>query len=223
MIITELATICEENGLILDSTKRLAMEAYAQLLAEWNYKINLISRKDIEHILDRHILHSLVLAMPGVTDYDFRNKRALDIGTGGGLPGIPLKIVIPSLDMTLVDSTQKKIAAVNEMIVELGVTGIRAIVARAEELAKSSEHAHAYDVIVSRAVAPLEDLVKWSQTLLKPNGVLFSLKGGDLSEEVRRAERLKSIASIEVRTLDLVGDSEFLQEEKKLVRVDFAG
>ncbi|HZK76357.1 MAG TPA: 16S rRNA (guanine(527)-N(7))-methyltransferase RsmG [Candidatus Kapabacteria bacterium] len=221
MAITELATICEENGLILDRTMRLAMEAYARLLAEWNSKINLISRKDKVHILDRHILHSLVLGMPALCDYDFRNKRALDIGTGGGLPGIPLKIVIPTLDITLVDSTQKKIAAVNEMIAELGLAGIRALAARAEELAKSSEHAHAYDVIVSRAVAPLEDLVKWSRGLLKPGGVLFSLKGGDLSEEVQRANRVKGIDSIEVKALDLIGYPEYLREEKKLVRVKF--
>ncbi|HET6399808.1 MAG TPA: 16S rRNA (guanine(527)-N(7))-methyltransferase RsmG [Candidatus Kapabacteria bacterium] len=223
MIITELATICEENGLMLDHTMRLAMEAYARLLTRWNSKINLISRKDEAHILDRHILHSLTLAMPAISGYDFQNTRVLDIGTGGGLPGIPLKIVIPSLDMTLVDSTQKKIAAVNEMIANLGLTGIRAIAARAEELAKAPEEAHSYDVIISRAVAPLEDLVKWSRELLKPDGVLFSLKGGDLSEEIQLANRLKGVTSIEAKPLDLKGYPDFQREEKKLVRVDFAG
>ncbi len=224
---TEFRTICSANGLPLDPVQDLEIERYATLLAEWNSKINLISRKDEAHILDRHILHSLVLAMPGMSDhpicdYDFRNKRAIDIGTGGGLPGIPLKIVIPSIDITLVDSTKKKIASVNEIIAELGLTGIRAIAARAEDLAKFPEHAAAYDVIVSRAVAPLEDLANWSRSLLKPFGVLFSLKGGDLSEEIRRANRLKSIASIEIKPLDLHGYSEFVREEKKLVRLDFA-
>ena len=215
----ELFSICARNNLLLGEPKKQRLVLYSSLLSHWNSKINLISRKDETHILDRHLLHSLALAMPSICDYDFRNKRALDIGTGGGLPGIPLKIVIPSLDMTLVDSTQKKIAAVSEMVAALGLTGVRAIAARAEELAKSPEHTHAYDVIVSRAVAPLEDLAKWSRGLLKRGGVLLSLKGGDLSEEIRRAKSVKGVASIEVRPLDLISYSDFAREEKKLVRV----
>ncbi|MFI5202194.1 MAG: 16S rRNA (guanine(527)-N(7))-methyltransferase RsmG [Candidatus Kapaibacterium sp.] len=228
MLLDALITICHSNGLHVTAEEAKMMSGYAKLLSQWNSKINLISRKDEAHILDRHILHSLTLAMPGTSDhpisgYDFRNKRALDIGTGGGLPGIPLKIAIPSLDVTLVDSTQKKIAAVNEMVIELGLTGIRVIAARAEDLANSPEYAREYDVIVSRAVAPLEDLVKWSRGLLKPGGVLFSLKGGDLSEETRRANRLNYVSGIEVKALDLTGYSEFMREEKKLVRVNFSG
>lgn len=223
MTIAELASICHANGLALDGTQQNLLEQFARLLAEWNAKINLISRKDEAHILDRHILHSLVLAMPTVCDYDFRDKHVLDIGTGGGLPGIPLKIAIPTLDITLVDSTQKKIVAVNEMIAALGLTGIRAIAARVEELAKVAEHSHAYDAIVSRAVAPLEEMAKWSRGLLKPSGVLFALKGGDLSEEISRTKRMKVVASVSENPLDLQGYSDFLREEKKLVRVDFTG
>jgi 16S rRNA (guanine527-N7)-methyltransferase len=223
MILQELLAITQQNGLDLSDDHVLALDDFASRLSQWNSKINLISRNDEAHIFDRHILHSLTLAMPALCDYDFQNQRALDIGTGGGLPGIPLKIAIRSLDITLIDSTQKKIAAVSDMISELGIPGIRAIAARAEELAKFPAHARAYDVIVSRAVAPLEDLIQWSRGLLKPNGVLFSLKGGDLSEEIERANRLKGIGSITVRPLDLKGYSEFLHEEKKLVRADFAG
>ncbi len=228
MTIAELASICHANGLALDETQQSLLEQYARLLAEWNAKINLVSRKDEAHILDRHILHSLVLAMPSVCDYDFRNKHVLDIGTGGGLPGIPLKIALPSsaparLDITLVDSTQKKIMAVNEMIAALGLTGIRGIAARAEEIGRLPEHAHAYDAILSRAVAPLEDMAKWSRGLLKQGGVLFALKGGDLTEEISRTLRMKGVASACEKPLDLIGYPDFLREEKKLVRVDFTG
>lgn len=223
MEIETLVRICSENSLNVDPIDAELLWQYSTLLAGWNSRINLISRKDEAHILDRHILHSLVLAFPAICDYDFRNKRALDIGTGGGLPGIPLKVVTPSLDIMLVDSTQKKIAAVNEMIAQLKLIGIRAIAARVEDLSKSLEHAIAYNVIVSRAVAPLEDLIKWSRGLLKPGGVLFSLKGGDLSEEIQRANRAKGIVSIKARPLDLIGYPDFASEEKKLVRVDFAG
>ncbi|MDP4288402.1 MAG: 16S rRNA (guanine(527)-N(7))-methyltransferase RsmG, partial [Bacteroidota bacterium] len=218
---TELQIVIQENQLRLDSQQQSLLEQYARLLAEWNEKINLISRKDTDHILDRHIFHSLVLAMPAICDYDFRDKRVLDIGTGGGLPGIPLKIAVPTLDITLVDSTQKKIMAVNEMISAIGLTGIRAIAARVEEFAKVPEHSHAYNAIVSRAVAPLEDMAKWSRGLLKPGGVLFSLKGGDLSEEINRTKRLKFVAHVAEKPLDLIGYPDFQRDEKKLVRVDF--
>src|ERR1019366_5886005 len=96
----ELIIICQDNSLTVTAGESKNIARDVEVLAEGNSKINLISLNDEAHILDRHILHSLVLAMPAICDYDFRNKRALDIGTGGGLPGIPLKIVMDSLDMT---------------------------------------------------------------------------------------------------------------------------
>ncbi len=223
MTIPELVSICESNGLTLDEAMQSALGKYAELLSNWNSKINLISRKDEAHILDRHILHSLVLRMPTVSDYGFAGKRALDLGTGGGLPGIPLKIVAPSLNITLADSIQKKITACTAMLSELGLSGTQAICSRAEELARIPAHANTYDVVLSRAVAPLQDLAKWSRGLLKPGGVLLSLKGGELSEEIRRAELIKDIQAITIHSLDLNGYDDFLREEKKLVLVNFLG
>lgn len=194
---------------------------YAELLRDWNAKINLISRKDEENILERHILHSLTLAMPIVCEFDFAGKHVIDVGTGGGLPGIPLKIAVPSMDITLVDSVRKKISAVQSMISKLGLQGILATAIRSEDLAKDQNHTHAYDVIISRAVAELKDLIGFTYELLKPGGVLFSLKGGDLTAEIERAERIKGVASVTVKPLALNGYDEFAKEGKKLVRVDF--
>src|SRR5205814_567471 len=118
-----------------------------------------------------------------VCGFDFRGKRVIDIGTGGGLPGIPLSIAVPSMTITLADSIQKKIGAVSDMIAKLELTGIHAVAGRAEQIAKQKEHAKSYDAVISRAVAPLEDLIAWSRGLLKGGGVLFSLKGGNLTEE----------------------------------------
>jgi 16S rRNA (guanine527-N7)-methyltransferase len=219
--VNSIASICAENGLRLTAEQQSQLAQFADLLLDWNAKINLISRKDEEHIVDRHILHSLTLAMPTVCDFDFAGKRAIDIGTGGGLPGIPLKIAIPSATFTLVDSIQKKIGAVSDMIAKLNLTNISATVSRAEELAKQREHKHAYDAVVSRAVAPLEDLIKWTHGLRKPGAPLFSLKGGDLTEEIDRAKKIKGVKTIEAHPLALVGYDEFVKEEKKLVRVDF--
>jgi 16S rRNA (guanine527-N7)-methyltransferase len=207
------------NGLELPDGAQDALMRYAALLKDWNAKINLISRKDEDNILERHVLHSLVLRMPTVCQYDFANKRVADIGTGGGLPGIPLKIVTPSCQMTLIDSVQKKIVACSAMIAELGLKGIEAVSGRGEELAKQTPFSHAFDAVVSRAVAPLDELVKWSRGLLKPNGILLSLKGGDLSEEIRRTERLKFVTAVEEKKIEIESYAGFMQEDKKVVSV----
>jgi 16S rRNA (guanine527-N7)-methyltransferase len=223
MTILELQHICSANGIVLDETQVSLVDRYAKLLLEWNAKINLISRKDGENILSRHILHSLTLRMPAICSYDFANKRVADVGTGGGLPGIPLKIVTPSMDVTLIDSIQKKIMVCNEMIASLQLSSVRAVVGRAEELAKQPDHRRKYDAVISRAVAPLDDLIKWCSGLLKPGAVLFSLKGGDLSEEIARSRKLKSIDSIESMVLVLKDYSEFEGDGKQLVTVRFQG
>jgi 16S rRNA (guanine527-N7)-methyltransferase len=211
--------ILASNRFDLPDGAEKALMLYAALLKDWNAKINLISRKDEDNILEKHVLHSLVLRMPAVCQYDFANKRVADIGTGGGLPGIPLKIVTPSCQMALIDSVQKKIAACSAMIAELGLTEIEAISGRGEELAKQPAFSHAYDAVVSRAVAPLDELAKWSRGLLKPNGILFSLKGGDLGEEIRRTERLKFVAAVDSKPIELESYNGFAQEDKKVVSV----
>jgi 16S rRNA (guanine527-N7)-methyltransferase len=222
MELPELVAICLANGLFISGEEAEKLAFYAKLLRTWNAKINLISRKDEEHVLDRHILHSLTLRVPSVCDFDFTNKRVADLGTGGGLPGIPLKIVTPSVEMTLIDSIQKKIVACGEMITELGLTGIHAVGSRAEELARDREHARAYDAIVSRAVAPLDELAKWSSRgLLKPGGLLLALKGGNVEEEIARTRKLKFVSKIEEKLLALKEYDEFKKDEKKLVEVMF--
>ena len=221
MKFSELLTICNANGLIISKEEAERLATYAEILQEWNAKINLISRKDEEHILGSHIFHSLTLRMPTVCDYDFTNKKTADLGTGGGLPGIPLKIITPTMDMTLMDSIQKKITACADMISELELTGIQAVCGRAEELARAHTHAHAYDAVVSRAAAPLDELAKWSKGLLKPTGILFALKGGDINEEIIRTQKLKFVKKIEEKLLDLNGYDGFANDGKKLITVLF--
>lgn len=215
--------ILDANRIELPDGAQDSLLQYASLLKDWNAKINLISRKDEDNILERHILHSLLLRMPAICEYDFGNKRVLDIGTGGGLPGIPLKIVTPNCNITLIDSIQKKIAACSAMISQLGLTGIEAVGGRAEELAKLPKFSHSFDAVISRAVAPLDELAKWSKGLLKPNGILLALKGGDLSEEIGRTERFKFVAGVEEKPIELVGYDGFAHEGKKLVSVVLKG
>jgi len=155
---------------------------YQKVFIEWNDKINLISRKDTEFLVERHILHSLAIAKiiqfkPGT--------KVLDVGTGGGFPGIPLAIMFPESDFLLVDSIGKKIIAVKGIADALGVKNVRAEHLRAEECKEK------FDFIVSRAVTALPKFIPWTKgKFLKEhknklkNGILY-LKGGDLTEELK--------------------------------------
>ena len=147
----------------------------------WNDKINVISRKDIEQIYLRHILHSLAIASFAVFP---KGSRVLDLGTGGGFPGIPLAIMYPDVFFTLVDSIGKKIKVVNEISNKLECKNIRAINSRAESLNTK------FDYIVSRAVTNMPTFLKWIKPLIKhgkqisPQRGIIALKGGDLKEEL---------------------------------------
>lgn len=154
------------------------------LYREWNEKINVISRLDIENLEERHILHSLAIARvlmfkPG--------SSVLDLGTGGGFPGIPLAILFPETNFVLVDGTGKKIRVVEEVASALKLINVVAIHGRAEDIKMNGQ----FDFVVSRAVASLDKLLVWGQKFLKrkhthvlPNGIL-ALKGGDISAEIR--------------------------------------
>ena len=147
----------------------------------WNSKINVISRKDIENIYVRHILHSLVI----VKFIKFRKGTTiLDLGTGGGFPGIPLSIIFPDSNFILVDSIKKKLIVVEEVIKELELKNVKHKWSRAENLNYS------YDFLVTRAVAKMPLLVKWSKGKFNktssnqiPNGII-ALKGGDIKDEL---------------------------------------
>ena len=157
------------------------LSSLEDLYKTWNNKINVISRKDIENIYIRHILHSLSIAK----FIKFRKDATiLDLGTGGGFPGIPLAIIFPDANFILVDSIRKKISVVNEVVNELELKNINSYWSRAEDLDYS------YDFLVTRAVAKLPTLIDWSQGRFNKyssheieNGII-ALKGGDIDDEL---------------------------------------
>ncbi|WP_111706847.1 16S rRNA (guanine(527)-N(7))-methyltransferase RsmG [Lutibacter citreus] len=151
------------------------------LYKDWNAQINVISRKDIDELYTKHVLHSLGIAK--VVEFK-PGANILDVGTGGGFPGIPLAILFPESNFYLVDSIGKKIKVVNEVAKELGLTNVKAEQIRAESVKGE------FDFIVSRAVTKMDDFVKWVRKKIAKkqnhsikNGILY-LKGGDLTEEL---------------------------------------
>lgn len=163
------------------------------LYKEWNEKINVISRKDIDSLYEKHVLHSLSIAavfqfQPGTT--------IIDLGTGGGFPGIPLAIFFPEVQFHLTDSIGKKLKVVNEVASAIGLKNVTTQHTRTEEIRNRK-----FDFVVSRAVAPLRDLWRWSLPIIKAKGQgqfaiaddekiyggLICLKGGDLTEEVKES------------------------------------
>ena len=160
------------------------LAALKNLYVEWNEKINVISRKDMDNFYEHHVLHSLAIA----TQFDFPGGYdVIDIGTGGGFPGIPLAIFFPEVNFHLADSINKKLKVVNEVSNAIGLTNVTTQHTRAEDIKDKK-----FDIVVSRAVAPLKDLWFWSRTLLKKKPIdqpkkisgLICLKGGDLSKEI---------------------------------------
>ncbi|MGN6604813.1 MAG: 16S rRNA (guanine(527)-N(7))-methyltransferase RsmG [Ginsengibacter sp.] len=158
-----------------------------QLYEDWNQKINVISRKDMEHFYEHHVLHSLAIA--AVFDFP-EGLQIMDLGCGGGFPGIPLAIFFPKVHFHMVDSINKKLKVVEAVAKEIGLENITVQHTRAEDI-----HDRKFDLAVSRAVAPLKDLWRWSKPLLKKSNQkpgknlpqLICLKGGDLSKEIHES------------------------------------
>lgn len=170
----------------LSDRQKEQYEALGPLYEEWNIRINVISRKDMEHLYTRHILHSLAIAR--VCSFD-AGAKIVDIGCGGGFPSVPLAIMFPEAEFVGVDSIAKKIRVVEGIIEGAGIENLRAVNCRAEQLGEK------FDYVVSRAVTEMARFMPWAWSLLRkgergslPNGILY-LKGGDLAEELAATRR----------------------------------
>lgn len=180
---------------------------FNDLILKWNKKINLVSRK-------RTDVYGLIDDSKWFFDYiDFSKKpRILDLGTGGGFPGIVLKIYYPEIQLTMLDSIRKKIKAVTDIVQRLKLEDVEIICSRAEDLSRLPQYRNSYDYIVARAVANLVELGKWSRNLLKPEGKLLTIKGGErLENEINELNRKKFVKKVII----------FEKNHRKVIAVEY--
>ncbi|MDR1199459.1 MAG: 16S rRNA (guanine(527)-N(7))-methyltransferase RsmG [Prevotellaceae bacterium] len=197
----------------LSQKQTVQLSQLGDLYGFWNAQINVVSRKDIEHLYNHHILHSLAIAR--IISFA-ANTKILDVGTGGGFPGIPLAIMFPDAQFTLVDSVNKKIKVVNAVVESLELKNVCAMQVRAEELKQK------FDFAVSRAVTDLPTFVSWVWNKIIPNGNnalpngIIYLKGGDLRDELKATKISKRQISI-YRISDFFEDLFF--ETKQIIYI----
>lgn len=187
-------------ALELDVTpeQRAALERYLDLLLDWNTRLNLTAIRERDVAESRLIAESLAI-VPLLPE---RPERLLDVGSGGGVPGIPLAIMLPDTQVDLMDATGKKVAAMSAMCAELGLGNTRAIQGRSEVLAHRPEMRGLYTVVTARAVARLATLVEFTLPFLRPGGIAVLPKGASVQDEVREAQ--KAIQTLGGRLMDVV-------------------
>lgn len=229
-----LYSVCRKNGLDVTNDQIGLISAYVEQLLEWNAKVNLVSRKDTDHIWQAHILHCIgILLSVEIPE----GAAVLDLGSGGGLPGVPVKILRPDLKVTCLDATRKKIDVLREIVSTIKLEGIETAWGRAEDVGKTPQFKGKFNVILARAVAPLTELIKWSRPFLRsltvtasdpPPGripfqapALIALKGGDLEEELNKGRNLGGVKSLRSVPLGFIGAEQVPGIDKKIVIVEF--
>lgn len=176
-------------GLALDAAQLAAFARYRALLLDWNRRVNLTSITSPDAVLTRHFLDSLSVALAVPPTVRAGVPALLDVGSGAGFPGLPLAIAFPEWQVALLEATGKKVRFLEHVMAELGLTNVRAVQGRAEEIARIPTHRGRYDLVAARALAPLPTLLEYCQPFACVGGVTIALKKGDLAEELAAGRR----------------------------------
>lgn len=199
----------------LSDEKYNKFQKYMNLLIEWNKNINLTAITDKDEIKLKHFVDSLT-----INKYISDNSKVIDVGTGAGFPGIPLKIYNESLDITLLDSLNKRINFLNHVIEELNLNKIKAVHSRAEDAAKNPDYREKFDVATSRAVANLSTLVEYLLPFVRVNGICICMKGPNVEEELGRAKKAIEVLGGRIEQVDnfkLVADGSENDLERNII------
>lgn len=193
----ELIEKAEEVNIIISAEQALKFYKYMELLLEWNEKINLTAITDEKEIIVKHFVDSLLVAK-----YIKSDATIIDIGTGAGFPGIPLKIINDSYKITLLDSLNKRTVFLQDVTQKLELNNVQVIHGRAEDCAQNKEYREMYDYAISRAVAPLNILLEYLVPYTKINGTVIAMKGNNVEEELKNA--CNAIETLKVKTRERI-------------------
>jgi len=214
-----LKSAAKELGLELSPAQLEQFASYYQELIDWNQRVNLTAVTAYEEVQLKHFLDSLTVVLALPAQATGKNLRIIDVGTGAGLPGIPLKIVFPSIELTLLEATSKKAAFLRHIVQEFGLDDVEIVVGRAEEVAREPQYREKFDIVLSRAVAALPTLVELALPFCAVGGSFIAQKKGDIDDEISRAGRAIGILGGSLREVRRVALSS-LPDERCLVIID---
>ena len=206
-----------EVGIVLNDTQRSQFDKYFEILVEWNGFMNLTGITEYEEVLVKHFLDSLAVGKYSEKFAGNPELSIIDVGTGAGFPGLPLKIAYPQAKVVLLDSLNKRVKFLDEVITQLGLTGITAVHARAEEGARNAAYREQFDISVSRAVANLSTLVEYCLPFVKVGGWFVPYKSGKLEEEMKTGKG--AIRKLGGELEDVISFHLANEDERNLVRI----
>ncbi len=213
----------EELGISLSSAQIVQFQRYYELLTEWNQRMNLTAIEGYQEVQTKHFLDSIAGAVIVAEELGealppTRPLRVVDVGSGAGFPGLPLKIVWPALSMTLLDGTGKKVTFLNEVVSALGLQNVTVVQARAEEIGTQEEYRAQFDLVTARAVARLNTLVEYLLPLARINGFVMAYKGPNAAEEFMQAgQAITKLGGETVRFAPV--DIPYLEEERRILLI----
>lgn len=187
---------CTKNNIIIKEEKTKYFFDYMKYLLDWNEKINLTAIKDEKEFIVKHFVDSLT-----ISELVGDNKRIIDVGTGGGFPGIPLKLLNENLNVSLVDSVNKKIMVLNDIINKMKLDNIEAIHTRAEDLAQNKDYRESFDIATSRAVSNMNTLVEYLLPFVKVGGHVICMKGPGYEEELNSSKKAIEILGGKIESI----------------------
>ncbi|HEX9896366.1 MAG TPA: 16S rRNA (guanine(527)-N(7))-methyltransferase RsmG [Dehalococcoidales bacterium] len=205
----------ERLGIQLGTRELSLFQVYYEELIDWNQRVNLTSITDYEQVQTNHFLDALTVTLSWQPKSP--QVRVIDVGTGAGIPGIPLKIVFPQIQLVLLDATTKKAGFLRHIVGKLGLSDVEIVVGRAEEVAHQNQHREQFNIVLSRAVAELATLAELTLPFCAIGGLVIAHKKGDIQEEVQRAETATITLGGKLKEIRPVALPEFMDNRSLVV------